>query len=420
MEKSQEFYGWKLVAALWLLYLMNLGFPLYGGTIINNYMRHDIAMSQATYGLAFTLLNFFVGVPSIIIAATVVRWGVRITFLIGSGLIFFGTLWMAFVASQPWHYLLGFGVIISSGIGFGTAIPLTTVITRWFDRYRGRATGLAMTASGIAGLVGAPLMDRILAANGGNWRQAWQITTLISVAAGIIAFFFVREYPEDLGQVADGETPEAISPARIDRLSTGLDWTPTQACKTSAFLLILIASIACLFPFFFTVAHLVPHLQKVGISASKAARALGIFTGSSIAGRLLGGWLMDRMAARFVLILGTSCTLIGAIVAMKTATLAGGYSFAALMGAGFGWTYIAMNTAVGNFFGPVAFPKLMGTIYLFSALVCCPAGYIGGRLFDLYQSYTPAYRLIIAICSAAIIVLPMAKMPGVGFPKSSH
>jgi MFS family permease len=419
MAKDRKFYGWKLVAALWFLYLLNLGFPLYGGTIINSYMRQDIEMSQATYGLAFTLLNFFVGVPSMIIAAVVVKWGVRVTFLIGSMLIFIGSLWMAFVASHPWQYLLGFGVIISCGIGFGTAIPLTTAITRWFKRYRGRATGLAMTASGVAGLVGAPLMDWILTADGGNWRQAWEIPALISIAAGIIALVFIREYPEDLGQVADGGMRGTISFMQRNELSTRNDWTPAWAYKTSAFWLILIASVACLFPFFFTVAHLVLHLQDIGISASKAARALGIYTGSSIAGRLLGGWLMDRMAARFVLLLGTVCTLAGAAIALNASMLAGPYSLAILMGAGFGWTYIAVNTAIGNFFGPAAFPKLMGMVYLLSALVCCPAGYIGGRLFDLYKSYTPAYNLIIAICAAAIIALPFAKMPDVRPSKSN-
>jgi hypothetical protein len=43
----------------------------------------------------------------------------------------------------------------------------------------------------------------------------------------------------------------------------------------------------------------------------------------------------------------------------------------------------------------------------------------GGRLFDLYKSYTPAYNLIIAICAAAIIALPFAKMPDVRPSKSN-
>jgi hypothetical protein len=40
-------------------------------------------------------------------------------------------------------------------------------------------------ASGVAGFIGAPLINRVLAANGGNWRQAWLIVagTMILAAA---------------------------------------------------------------------------------------------------------------------------------------------------------------------------------------------------------------------------------------------
>ena len=38
MNEHQSFYGWKLVGALWFIYLLNMGFPLYGGAVINTYM----------------------------------------------------------------------------------------------------------------------------------------------------------------------------------------------------------------------------------------------------------------------------------------------------------------------------------------------------------------------------------------------
>ena len=55
MPNQQSFYGWKLVAALWFLDFLNMGFPLYGGAVINTYMLKDIAMSRSTFGLGFTL-----------------------------------------------------------------------------------------------------------------------------------------------------------------------------------------------------------------------------------------------------------------------------------------------------------------------------------------------------------------------------
>src|SRR5512137_2812898 len=98
MRNKQAFYGWKLVAALWFLDFLNMGFPLYGGAVINTYMLKEIPMSRSTFGLGFTLLNLFVGLPSLLVAAAIHRWTIRRTFAIGSALILLGAAWLSFFA----------------------------------------------------------------------------------------------------------------------------------------------------------------------------------------------------------------------------------------------------------------------------------------------------------------------------------
>ena len=170
MTLVRGFYGWKLVFFLWLLDFLNMGFPLYGGAVINTYMLKEIPMSRSAFGLGFTILNFFAGTSSILVGASIVRWGVRQTFAIGSALLLAGALWLSLFASRPWHYWLGFGVLIATGINFGTVIPAATAVTRWFSRYRGRTMAVTLSASGFAGFFVALLINRILTANGGNWR----------------------------------------------------------------------------------------------------------------------------------------------------------------------------------------------------------------------------------------------------------
>jgi|WetSurMetagenome_2_1015567.scaffolds.fasta_scaffold15233_1 MFS family permease len=410
-EEKRDFYGWKLVSVLWFLDLLNLGFPLYGGSIINTYMLKEIPMSRSTFGTAFGLLNLAAGLPSTIIAASILRFGIRATFGIGSILICFGALWMAFVASQPWHYLIGFGIIVGAGIGFGTIVPLSTALTRWFKRYRGRAMAFAMTASGLAGFVSAPLIDYLLTSNGGDWRQAWIIVATIAVLSGAIAWLLVKERPEDLGQAVDGGEADLTQRPRHASLVTCFEWTPSEAYATPAYWLVFIGSVACQFPFFFMAAHWVLHLKGLGLSAATAAMAMGIYTMGSIAGRLIGGWLMDTIQARFVFMFGMCCTIAGSSIAMNSTSAMIAYIAAILMGAGFGWTFVALNTTVGHFYGPAAFPKLIGSMLLASALACSPAGFIGGKLFDVYQSYSPAFLLIIGICLAAMAALTFAKLP---------
>jgi MFS family permease len=415
VSKEQSFYGWKLVAVLWVLDFLNMGFPLYGGAVINTYMLKQIAMERSTYGLGFTLLNLFVGLPSTAVAATILRWGSRKTFAMGSGIILLGTLWMSFFASQPWHYLVGFGVIIACGISFGTLVPVTVTVTRWFHRYRGRAMAIPLGASGFAGFVGAPLVNKILAANGGNWRQAWQFVAGIMVVSAIVALLFVRERPEDLGQTVDGtSTTNQVSRLQdTNALVTRFSWTPAQAYRTTSYWLIVVGGFACQFPFFFFTAHWILHLRQHGISPADAAWAMGLFTMGAIGGRLIGGWLMDILRARFAFMSGLCCYFLGSLLAIRVDANHSAVAIAAaiLYGVGFGWTFVCLNTITAHYYGPSAFPKVNGMVLLVTGVVGSPAGVIGGKLFDHFGSYAPAFELNILTSAIGIAALAFAVMP---------
>src|SRR5713226_8396321 len=415
MTSERGFYGWKLVFFLWLLDFLNMGFPLYGGAVINTYMLKEIPMSRSAFGMGFTILNLFVGIPSILVAAAIVRWGIRKTFGIGSALILVGALWLSLIASRPLHYLAGFGVLIGTGISFATIVPVATGVTRWFKRYRGRAMAVALSASGFAGFFVSPLINRILTANGGNWRQAWAVVAGISVLSAIVAFLFVRERPEDLGQSVDGRTDSAESsgsPAS-HRLVTTFLWEPRQAYRTLSYWMIFAGGVACQFPFFFFTAHWLLHLKGVGISPADAAWAMGLFTLGAVFGRLVGGWLTAAMEGRYAFMLGFCCSFLGSFQATRVSPegLWIAYSAAILYGTGFGWTFICLNTVTGHYYGPAAFPELNGMMLVLAALFCSPAGYLGGKLFDLYHSYKLAFETNSALAAIGIVALFFAQMP---------
>jgi MFS family permease len=415
MTERISFYGWKLVGVLWFLDFLNMGFPLYGGAVINTYMLKEIPMSRSTFGLGFTLLNLFVGLPSLLVAAAIHRWGIRRTFAIGSVLILLGALWLSFFARLPWHYLLGFGVLAGTGISFGTIVPAATAITRWFKRYRGRAMAITLSASGFAGFFGAPVTNKILTVNGGNWRQAWEIVAGVAVLSALFAFLFVKESPEALGQVVDGGIAPADSTQGLlaDALVTKFPWTPRQAFATRSYWLIVAGGMACQFPFFFFTAHWLLHLKGASISPTDAAWAMGLFTLGAVAGRLIGGWLMDCLATRYAFMIGLCCYFVGTVLAMRVTphALWIAYAAAIMYGTGFGWTFICMNTATGHFFGPSAFPKLNGMVMLLTAVFCSPAGYIGGKLFDIFGNYTLAFELNMVIAALGIVALFFATLP---------
>jgi MFS family permease len=418
VSSDRKFYGWTLLAVLFALDFVNMGFPVYGGTVINSYMLRQIPMSRSELGLGFTFSNLFVGLCAPIVAASILRVGVRKTFAIGSALICAGSLLLGFFATKPWHYVAAYGVIVGVGMGFGTIVPAGTTVTRWFRRYRGRAMGVCLGASGIAGFVAAPALDRVLAAGGGNWRLGWQIVAGLAVVSGLIALLFVKERPEDLGQVPDGgthaETPRASVGGRgAAALITRYEWTPAEAYRTRAYWLIVVAGIMSQYPLFFFVAHWLLHARGAGIPAAAAAWTMSAFAIGGIVGRLTGGWLMDTISGRVAFIMGLGIFIVASFLALGVSSDAVGIAFAtaSLYGVAFGWSFTCMNTCTAHFFGSRAFPKLNGTMIFLTSVIASPAGAIGGRIFDLTGGYARAFELNAALAAIGIVAMLFARMP---------
>ena len=414
MSEKKSFYGWKLVAVLFLLDFINMGFPYYGGTIINSYMIDAIQMKRSTLGLGFTILNLFVGLAAIFVAMAIVKWGIRKTFIIGSCIIGSSALFLGFLASKPWHYLVAFGVVNGTGMSFATLVPCATGVTRWFRRYRGAMMGLTLSASGISGLFLPLLLDKLVREGGGNWHVGWRIVAGAMVVSGLIAFLFVRESPESMGQTVDGLPEEQqAQPSRTDALATKHEWTAGQALATPAYWLLAIAGIAATFPYFLFIAHWKEHLTGLGITSPKAAFGISLLTFGTLGGRWLGGLLMDYLNARLVFVLGASLYFISSYLAFTSnaGALTLAYVASALQGIAYGWTYSCTNTMVGHYYGRTAYPKLSGMFIFLTSAIASPAGYVGGMIFDRYGSYVKSFELDAVLAAIGIVAVIFAAMP---------
>ena len=68
------FYGWILLGALWCVFAFNLGFPAYGGPLINSAMAIELNFSRETLGLITSFYIIMSGLPGPLVAMAVNRW----------------------------------------------------------------------------------------------------------------------------------------------------------------------------------------------------------------------------------------------------------------------------------------------------------------------------------------------------------
>jgi len=167
---TRYFYGRKLLAVFWILVFVNLGFPMYGSSVINSVMMRDLNLDRRTLGLLFSLYTMMSGLPGPLVAVCVERFGVKSTLMLGGLFVTFGSVLMATVVSTSLHAALAFGVLVGIGVAMGGVISTQAGLARWFIRRRALVLAILSTSSGVGGFLAAPLVNRVVAFAGGNWR----------------------------------------------------------------------------------------------------------------------------------------------------------------------------------------------------------------------------------------------------------
>lgn len=413
MPQSTKFYGWYMVAALWVIYFLNVGFPMYGGSVVNTLMAKDLNLSRSILGLGFTLFTLTQGLPGPLIGMTINKKGVRFALVLGSALIVISGLLMATVVTSGWAYILVFGVIAGIGVGFGSVMPVQTGVTLWFNRKRALAMSIALTAAGIGGFVAAPVLTRVINLSGGHWPFGWYFVAGTAALALLVAAAFVRNRPEDLGQVPDGndEGPQGLAQKVVAVYKTVEEWTPAEALRNSKTWLIFIGAVGFYVPYMMCVAHGVIHLTDKGFDTSVAAMSIGTLTLCSIVGRLLGGFLGDRVEPRFIWSGSLLVLLIGLIAVMNASTATHMMVYAICVGIGFGAAFVCMPTVLANYYGPKAFASIMGTIFPILTIFASASPFFAGAVFDATGTYSTAFITGAVFACAGAVALSIAKPP---------
>lgn len=371
---------WRLIPFLFLLYIVayldrvNVGFAAID-------MNRDLGFSAAVYGLGsgiFFLSYTLFEVPSNLILARVgVRvWIARIMFTWG----IFATA-MMFVNSATTFYTLRFLLGVAEA-GFFPGIIL--YLTHWFPaRERARAVGLFMTATAMAGVIGAPVSSALLQLHGFGGLQGWQWLFLIEgVPAMLLApvvLAFMTEHPSDAKWLTAEERGWLSREMAAEHAETTNAHVTLRAAVTNSRLWIVSLPYFCVVIAFYGVSFWLPQILQAasGYSAAMVVLLSAIPYVAATIGLVAVGANSDRTRERHWHVAGPC--LIGALGFVLTviAPQTPAFSLATLSIAAFGiwgtlgpfWTLptaflrgtaaaggIAIVNSIGNlggFVGPI-------------------------------------------------------------------
>ena len=413
----RNFYGWKLLAALWAIVCINLAFPIYGARVLDAVMIEDLNLNRQTLGGIFSLYTIMSGLPGPLAALCVGRYGVRVTMFSGSLLVLIGSILMATIVNSGLHAALAFGVVVGTGVAMGGVVGAQAGIAKWFVRKRALALAIFSSASGIGGFIASPLLNLVLGFTDKNWRMGWFLITALAFAAALISLIYIRENPEDLGQLPDGDTSGTAEkrwagtdqPRRV--YLTSINWAYREVVSDRSFWLMMICHMGMGCGYVLFLGHGVVHLMDIGHTRDAGAWAISLIALTSLFGKGIIAALGDRIEPRCIWAGFLALFGIGMILAVNPATTALLVCVAACIGIGFGGGVVCIATVLSNYYGTKVFASLIGLSLAFNTTMGAIVPYIAGRMYDSGYGYQGVFYALAIWCGVGAVVLFAMKIP---------
>ena len=355
------------------------------------------------------------GILGPLVGISISKFGARKNIIVGNLIAALGLLGMSLI-TEIWHVYLFFGILAGGGITFGVFIATAALVNDWFIRKRSLAMSLLFAAGGIGGFAFPPFISWLIFNVG--WRLSWvYLAGIHLVLAVVIGGLLIRNKPEEMGQVPDGEVARVTQKTNGDSpplrrvYQTPVDWTVKAALRTRALWLLLMSQATIWFSVSILTVHQVAYLQDLGFSNMLASTALGLLVGMSIIGRLASGALGIRFEGRYIIAACLVSMASGIIVLMEVKTTPFIYLYATMSGIGYGGILVLVPVLLGAYFGRTHYARIFGWTMPFMTVFGAASPLVAGFIFDTTGSYRLAFWLALAFLGAGLVCALLAQPP---------
>jgi sugar phosphate permease len=370
-----------------------VGFALYGLPRFYPYFVKELGWSrqQVTSGNAYSKVAVALAF-GFLAGRLVDRFGPRRLMLGGIVIAGAALVGLSYVKSLGAFYL--FYSFNALGYVFGGPLPNQVLLSRWFERGRGKAMGIAYLGIGVGGAL-VPLLAYTLTEAYG-WRGALRILGVFMIAVSLPAAYFVREPVQKVA--AGGATAVRSTPALASILAR------------MPFYLLMLGSMASIGAVGGTMQNLALYLSldrrlpQVDIDTT-----LSIILAGSIIGRLTMGWLADRWPKKYVMLLIYTIVAVSIPMLVYSPTPGTLKICAFIFGIGLGGDYMIIPLMAAELYGVAILGPVMGIVLTADSVSESLMPMLVASMRDRAGSYTSGFLVLVvlaAIGAAATALLP--------------
>jgi len=279
-------YGWYIVGASLVMLFFNSGAQYAIGVMFKPIIRE--------FGWSRSAVSFVILVNMVVfaLALTVVgklydRFGPKWIIIFSTMLISAGFVLASFSHGFG-HFFFSYGLLAAAGPA-GTGVPLvSTLVSKWFEKWRGLAISLSLAGTSLGVFVLVPLLSLMAASYG--WRSSFFYLGLTVLVVNVcLALFVLKGDPHHLGKRPFGAVSTERGQTKAANGAVFRETLPSiglrGAAHTRSFWLFLITMFICGSGDYFATTQFINIATDYGVSSFTAGKMMGWYGLLSLAGK---------------------------------------------------------------------------------------------------------------------------------------
>ncbi len=282
-------------------------------------------------------------------------------------------------------------LLIGLGMGGLCMVPVSLLIKSWYKAGYGLALGIAMSGSGLGGMLFSLIFVN------GIQRMGWRSCYLIAAFAQLVILFpMIRFWVKEAPEVKNIDT------SRRGAGDQGME--VREILKDYRFWLFAAASVVTYASVSTIHQSAAAYLSDLGSSTEQISLITSGGMLSLAAGKIVLGRIYDRTNARCGTLVCAACGLIALTCMICFQSAFAPYVYIAFFGVGYSFGSITYPIVTEALFGSRSFAGINGIYNAVGSLSLSAGVMAASGIYDLYGDYAIAFKLFFILSIAAMAV----------------